>query len=255
VVSAAVPLPPDVDFREALAGDVPLYGLSLLRNDKKKIFGIPDGIDPRGGALVPTEIKSHKDAQKHDLWELAFYWLLLEPYRTRRDLEPRGRLILRRNGLPEEAEAELEPGHFERVKKVPTEIRRARYYGVRPRVCSCPVCSGVLHEQIAEATRAGKDLTMIWGIDRAYAEALEAIGLSNYEALIECDPSMVVAAFRERGYWVSVDIVESWRHHARCYVQAKPVVFGPPPPVANSFIALDLEYDSHVWLIGLPRRL
>jgi hypothetical protein len=47
VVSAAVPLPPDVDFREALAGDVPLYGLSLLRNDKLKIFGIPDDIDPR----------------------------------------------------------------------------------------------------------------------------------------------------------------------------------------------------------------
>jgi hypothetical protein len=220
VVSTAVVTPPDVGFREALAGDVPIYGLPLLRNDKLKIFGIPDGIDPRAGALVPIEIKSHKNLQKTDLLELAFYWLLLEPYRTRRDVEPSGRLILRRNCLPEESEVRLETWPFERVKKVLTEIRRARYYGVRPRVCSCPVCSGVLRDKIAAATQAAKDLTMIWGIDRAYAAALETMGLSNYGALANCDPEAVVAAFRELGYFVSVRIVDSWQRHAHSYLQA-----------------------------------
>jgi hypothetical protein len=93
VTSTGVPLPAGVDFQQALTGDVPFHGLPVLRNEKRHIIGRPDGIDPAAGALVPIEIKSHKDVKRTDLWELAFYWMLLEPYRSRdqRDAEPRGR--------------------------------------------------------------------------------------------------------------------------------------------------------------------
>lgn len=190
VTSTAVPLPAGVDFEQALTGDVPFHGLPVLRNEKRKIIGRPDGIDPAGGALVPIEIKSHKDVKRTDPWELAFYWMLLEPYRTRdqRDAEPRGRLILRRDGVPVEEPVDLEPEHFSKVRVTLQLIRSARYYGVKPRVCNCPACSGPLREQIAEATRANKDLSMIWGVGRHYARALEALGLTNYEALADCDP-------------------------------------------------------------------
>jgi predicted RecB family nuclease len=112
---------------------------------------------------------------------------------------------------------------------------------------------GPLRDQIAEATRANKDLSMIWGVGRHYARALEALGLPNYDALADCDPELVVESFRERGYCVSVGMVELWRRHARAYDQAAPIVFGPPPPVADKVIALDLEYDDpgHIWLIGI----
>jgi predicted RecB family nuclease len=257
VTSTTTPLPPEVDLDQALTGERPFYGLPVLRNQKLKILGVPDGIDPAGGALVPIEIKSHKDVKPTDLWELAFYWMLLEPYRPRdqRIAQPRGRLILRRDGLPVEVPVDLKPEHFSRVRVTLALIRRARYYGVKPRVCNCPACSGPLREQIAEATRANKDLSMIWGIGRKYAPALEAVGLSNYDALADCHPGLVVEGLRERGCNnVSVGMVEMWRRHARAYDQAAPVVFGPAPPVADRFIALDLEYDDdpgHMWLIGV----
>jgi predicted RecB family nuclease len=251
VISEIAPLPPEMSFEQALIGDAPIYGLPLIRNERLKILGIPDGIDPADGALVPIEIKSHKDVRRTDLLELAFYWLLLKPYRTRQDTEPRGRLILRRNGIPETVEVGLEPTQFAGVRKLLGDIRRARYYGVRPRVCNCPVCAGVLREQVAASTRARKDLTMIWGIDHAYADALEDMGIPDYPALIGCDPQTIVDAFRERGYFVSAGIVDSWRHHADAYMQAAPVVFGPAPDVGDRFIALDLEYDALVWLIGV----
>ena len=255
VTSAAAPLPAGVDFDQALTGEAPFYGVPVLRNEKREIVGRPDGIDPAGGALVPIEIKSHKDVKNTDLWELALYWMLLEPYRARdqRDAEPRGLLILRRDGLPVEVPVSLEPEHFARVRVTLQLIRSARYYGVKPRVCDCPACSGPLREQIAEATRVDKDLSMIWGVGRHYAPALEALGLSDYDALAGCDPELVVEGFRKRGYFVSVERVELWRRHARAYDQAAPVVFGPAPPVADRFIALDLEYDDpgHIWLIGV----
>jgi predicted RecB family nuclease len=251
VISEIAPLRSEISLEQALIGDAPVYCLPLIRNDRLKLLGIPDGIDPADGALVPIEIKSHKDVQQSDLLELAFYWLLLKPYRARHDTEPRGRLILRRDGIPETLDVEIERKHLARVRKLLGDMRRARYYGVRPRVCNCPVCAGVLREQITTSTRASKDLTMIWGINRAYAEALEDMGVLDYPALIGCDSQAIVESFRERGYFVSAGIVDSWRHHASAYVQAAPVVFGNGPDVGGRFIAVDLEYDALVWLIGV----
>src|SRR5713101_4029538 len=70
-----------------------LFDPPLLFNAKLGIFGKLDAIDTAQGALIPVEIKSHKTAQRSDELELAFYWMLLDPYRTKK-VSPRGCLIL-----------------------------------------------------------------------------------------------------------------------------------------------------------------
>src|SRR5262245_3732465 len=122
--------------------------------------------------MIPVEVKSHKNIQRSDELELAFYWLLLDPHRTR-TLSPRGCLLLRRNGGEEQVEVEIRPNRLEQVRGLLQEIRDARRIGVQPRICACTVCSGILRDEIDRATLEKKDLTRIWGIGRAYARRLE----------------------------------------------------------------------------------
>jgi predicted RecB family nuclease len=99
-----------------------------------------------------------------------------------------------------------------------------------------------------------KDLTRIWGLGRRFAVGLRKIGIVDYEALMKCDPAEVVTALRQQNLNVSLDKLELWRRHAESYCTGQAIFFGPPPPVKDSFIALDLEYEpfnSHIWLIGL----
>lgn len=234
-------------------GDATFMGLPVLYNRDRMLYGSPDGVRTAGGAMLPIEIKSHKDVQSTDLLELAFYWLLLDPHRTRGDVTPRGELILRRAGLTETVEVELDDEHFARVLELAEAVRAARRDGVKPRVCKCPACRGILREEVLRVTSACKDLSMIWGINRR-ADLLEALGIPDYEALVACDPGRVVTDLRARGDYVSALQVESWQLHALAYRCAAPVLFGPAAPVGDSFLTLDLEYDpmvSFIWLAGV----
>jgi len=115
--------------------------------------------------------KSHRDVRRTDELELAFYWLLLDPLRTRQIDEPQGRLILRRDGVPVDIDIEIIPERFDEVRRLVRDIRHARRHGVRPRVCGCVACRGPLREQIRRRTRDCRDLTLIWGIGRMYVRA------------------------------------------------------------------------------------
>lgn len=226
-----------------------LYGLPMLENPELEIFGVPDGVSTAGGALLPVEIKSHMHVRSTDVLELAFYWLLLEPYRTRR-CSPRGYLILRRDGRDEEVPVELTDRNFADVHRRVAEVRNARKRGVQPRICSCSMCSGVMRDEIARVTRAGKDLSMLRGIGRTYAGALERLGIVNYGALLTRDPMAVVDGLRPLGLHVSTRTVRQWQCHAQAYEEGRAVRRGRPP-VGSSFIAVDLEFTpSHIWLVG-----
>lgn len=254
VASLASPPPEKVGFPELLTQDVTVIGLPMVENRELKLLGAPDGVITAGGALLPIEAKSHKDVRRTDELELAFYWLLLEPLRARQLNQPRGRLILRRDGLPVEVDVEIPPERFDEVRRLIREIRRVRREGVRPRVCACAACRGPLREQIRQRTRDCRDLTLISGLGRVYALALEALGIADYEDLIACDREAIVAGLRERRLFVSVGEVECWSRHAESYRDARPLVFAPPPAVGDSFMLLDLEYDSfkrNIWLIGV----
>jgi predicted RecB family nuclease len=237
------------------ATDAKLLGLPVLENEELMIFGAPDGVDAASGALLPVEIKSHKDVRRSDELELAFYWMVLEPYRTRQVDEPTGLLLLRRDGQPAEVEVSLAPRRFEQVNALLGEIRKAREKGVRPRTCSCPACSGPLRKEINRRTRKGKDLTLIFGISRTHATTFEEVGIKNYEDLAACDEGSLRKRLRDVGTYLSLAQIEQMRFHACSYQEARPILFGEPAPEDDSFIALDLEYNTFgaelVWLVGL----
>jgi CRISPR/Cas system-associated exonuclease Cas4 (RecB family) len=202
-----------------------LFGVPVFENPTLEIYGKPDAIDTAQGALVPVEVKSHKAVQRSDELELAFYWMLLEPHRTK-VVSPRGYLLLRRNGIEEQVEVEIRPYWFERVHTLLQEIREARAHGVLPRICACTVCSGVMRDKINRATLANKDLTRLWGIGRVYARHLEEIGIKSYEELLEVDSASLVEKLRKQRCFVSLRQVDRWKHHAASYSSCSPVFFG-----------------------------
>lgn len=229
-----------------------MFGVPIFGNPELQIYGQPDAIDTAQGALFPVEVKSHKDVQRSDELELAFYWMLLEPLRTR-TASPRGFLLLRRNGVEEPVEINIRPQRFEQVRGLLKEIRDARDHGVRPRICACTVCSGVMRDEIRRIKNANKDLTMIWDIGLSRARHLEGIGISTYDELLALESATIVAKLRERKCYISPAQAERWKHHATSYSTSSPVVFGDPPPLDGSYLALDLEYEPGrlIWLVGI----
>ena len=175
----------------------------------------------------------------------------MTPYRAAEPGERRGRLILRSDGVPCEIEVRLTPERFAELDAVIAQVRHARRHGVRPRVCGCSVCSGPVREQIAKQTWAGRDLTLIWGIGRQIAAHLEAVGIADFDGLCRHDTARVAAILCARRVGVSTAQVTGWIEHARSYREGRAVMFGPPRPIAGSFIALDLEYDTSVWLTAV----
>jgi predicted RecB family nuclease len=240
-------------LRTAMAGDEIFLGLlPTLENRALKLFGRPDGIDAALGAALPIEVKSHHDVQRTDELELAFYWRLLEPWRTGRVRPPRGWLVLRRAEGPELVEVEIPPARFEQLDDLLLRVRLGRRYGVQPRICTCAVCSGVRREEVFTTAMRNRDLTLIFGIKRARAAALDQIGICDWEELIAAEPETIVAHLRACGDCVSAGHVLRWQQHARCWVSGEPVYLGESGlDVGERFIALDLEYGAFIWLVGL----
>jgi len=252
VLADTTPLPPNTDFRRLISKDVSVLGLpEIYRNHDLKILGRPDGVRTSKGALFPIEIKSHRDVSRTDELELAFYWLLLEPYRKLKGIEPRGYVVTRRDGDEVLREIVLRPGRFEEVSTILEAIREARRRGVKPRICGCPYCRHALRTGTLKEYLYAKDLTWIWGIGRRYAAELERLGLRSYEDLLSADPDRIAPKLRLRGLSVSPQMVAHWGHHARSYQAARPVVFGRDRCDFRDMLVLDLEYDRHIWLIGI----
>ena len=121
---APLPIKP-ADLPRVLAEEsIRLFNVPMFKNDSLEIYGKPDAIDTAQGALFPVEIKSHKDVQRSDELELAFYWMVLEPHRTK-TVSPRGYLLLRRNGIDEQVVVEIQPHRFDQVHGLLQEIRDA----------------------------------------------------------------------------------------------------------------------------------
>lgn len=243
--------PIDVQNLEDLfVQDTRVFQADRYENPALRIVGIPDGIDMAEGGLVPIEMKSHRRVQKSDRLELAFYWLLLEPIRTR-PIEPRGVLLLRdgESPTPKEESVDLTPGLLDEVQGLIGEVRRVKNATeMLPEICDCPYCRA--HQAEIEAKTPRSDLSRIWGIGPAYRRHLQSIGILNLEQLKVCDPAAVSTSMKVRKWGVSTRTVESWICHAESYDRGGPIIFGPAA-IPESYIALDLEYlPNHVWLIG-----
>lgn len=242
------------ELAELFTEDIKLVGIPTLENRERQIFGAPDGVDTAGGALAPIAIRAHKHVRRGDKLELAFQWMLLEPYRTREPQERRGILVLRRNHAPVPIEIELSDSYFEQVEALLEKIRSARETGVKARLCGCNVCSGPLQDRVSQQTHDGKDLTLLFEVGRGRASAFESVGIHDYKDIYLCDPQKTSEALREMGTHISPVQLEQMQFHARSYEEGRAILFGPPPKVSDSFIAVDLEYNSfrpHLWLIGI----
>src|SRR5713101_3958167 len=181
VAREAMPLPRDTDISTLIAADHHVIGFpGFLKNRAYKILGRPDGVRTAHGALLPIEIKSHREVTRLDELELAFYWMLLEPLRTNKTIDPTGYVIARVEGRPETIEVLLKPRRFDEVLRTLDSIRKARQDGVTPMICRCSVCSASdIRGEIVRANLEGKGLTLIHGIGRYFAGALEAQGIQT----------------------------------------------------------------------------
>ena len=254
VEETAMRLPAEpADLPRLFAKDrLTLLGLPVLENPDLKIRGAPDGVRAAAGALLPVEIKSHKNVEKTDELELAFYWLLLEPFRSRDISPPQGLLLLRRAGRVEPVEVELHAERFEEVLDLINDLRIARRDGVLPRVCDCPPCRRAQRE-LEPQMRSRGELTMIWGIGPRMAHHLEALDIARYEELSEVDPYALTDQLRQRGVCVSPSEVDRWRRQAASYASSQPEIFAQPPAISEPYFVLDVKYEAggQIWLIGL----
>lgn len=256
IVKHAIPLPEPVDLDEVFQREsIRIFGLPVFENEALSIYGCPDGVETERGALLPVEIKSHKEVRRTDELELAFYWMLLEPLRTKRTT-PKGVLILRDSDKPREVVVEIPSNRFDEVHHLLGEIREERRRRARPRVCKCFVCTNLMRDVVEEATAENKDLTLIFNVGHRLARALELMGIPNCEALLDYESSQVIRGLKEWNpkYFVSEAEIDRWKHHANAYVNSYPVLFGDAFPVGASFIAVDFEYLSPgalIWLIGV----
>lgn len=257
IVATAIPLPRDVDVSSLIAADRHIFGFpGLVENPAYKILGRPDGVRTAHGALLPIEIKSHREVTRLDELELAFYWLLLDPLRINKGVDPAGYVIARVDGRPETIEVPLKSNRFDEVLETLAAIRKARRDGVTPRICRCTVCSASeVRGEIVRATLEGKDLSLIHGIGRYFAEALEAFGVQSYEDLLTADAREVALRLRQNRIMnVSPGMVKKWAYHAMSFSRGAPVVFGKKRLDFEEMVALDCEYDDFdfsIWLIGV----
>jgi predicted RecB family nuclease len=204
-----------------------VLNVPTLRNPELGLLGRPDGIDMKGGVLKPIEIKSHRDVSRLDRLELAFYWLLLEPYRTIAS-EPAGQVLVRRDGLPVAVDAAVSPFDLDRVRELVDAVRGARRDGVIPEMCSCEVC--VTRPEVFEGARDRKDIRLLWEIGPKRSRALRAVGIDSWERLLNCETAIVLEQLRENGTPISPRRLEKCQHHARSYSCDRPQLFGNEPP-------------------------
>jgi predicted RecB family nuclease len=205
--------------------------------------------------MIPIEIKSHKDVTVLDELELAFYWMLLDPMRTRRRVKPRGVVVLRQPGSnePRVAKVPLSDERLDQVRALVSSVRAARRKGVTPLMCHCNVCSNLCEEDVMASLTSRQHVSLVWGVGRRFSYFLESMGYDTFPALLKANPAELADAFRAAGYrGVSEGVVTKWQLHAQSLQSSKPAFRQAPDPlhIGERYIALDLEYGDWVWLFG-----
>ena len=258
VVAAAKPVDiPAGSEAEYLRGEHTVVTAGrMFRNEDLRLRGSPDMIMSASGAVEPVEIKSHRRVLQSDLVELAFYWRLLKPLRSRQ-AEPVGWVFLRApDGSIVEVRVLIGKDIFAEVDGLIGAVRAARRDGVEPRYCRCPVCSGVRRDHVRRRVTETQDVSAVWGVGKRYAPIMRAFGAGTWGELIASDPDAITECLWEQGVAnASTRVVRRWQAHATALSSREPAwVTGPATfPVPTNYIAFDLEYNAEahdVWLIG-----
>ena len=198
VTAEAISVPVQVWWDGVWAGRIGFHP-PTLRSEQLRLYGRPDGLTSVGGVLVPIEIKSHKSVHVTDELELAFYWLVLQPYQRRPTRTPRGQLILRKpDGTEETVSLVLPRARLEQARELIEKVRLARTQGVEPRVCGCPACRW--DPDIQRLVEERHHVSLIYGVGWVYSDALAELGITTYDELLDADTATLADGMRNLGY-------------------------------------------------------
>ena len=151
---------------------------------------------------------------------------------------------------------ELLPSHFRKVEELILGVREARKHGVEPDVCDCPVC-GLRRSEVAQCVAKKRNLLQIMDVGPTYAMALKQMKVGSIPVLAAIeDPVLLADQMRQKGFSsISPLLVAQWHHHARAYIEDRPVRFLDERFAETNYIVLDLEWGDDVFLIGVLLRL
>jgi len=234
--NARKPIPAGLKERLArlLRGSIDPFKVNerVFDNFPLKIRGQPFAIDAAEGALFPAirGPKGDMDIKHSNKVELAFYWMLLAPHRTR-VAEARGYVLHAGKAGPVEA-VEL-AGYFDEVHRLLPKIRDARRHGIAPRVCNCNVCVHLASE-LHRAALKGKHISLIRDVGPARIAALEEGGINTYEQLLAMETAAIVVMLRQGNCGVSQNQVQRWKQHAMSYANGAPSICGEVIPIGES---------------------
>ncbi|QSE86572.1 ribonuclease H-like domain-containing protein [Rhodococcus koreensis] len=252
-----------------LTTDRLVYTNHLFINREYRFRGVPDGINIGNGRLEPVEIKNRRWVGRFDEFELAFYWVLLQPHRTVTAAEPAGWLQ-----LADEAGRAAEPIRvairaevIAAVHEVAHRARSVLVNGLEPFWCDCDVCAQDPQASLPSVRRTAP-VSVVNGIGRKKRAALEAGGITTVGRLAEMTTVDACEVFAATDLAIpSESTLQAWQAHAAVFIENRPRVQpGQHERVPDQFIALDLEYQSEapavVWLltaqtvgIGTPHRI
>jgi predicted RecB family nuclease len=225
---------------------------TIIRNHDIGIRGIPDLIDTANGAFIPYEIKSHSQVQPSDEWELAFYWLLLEPLRTK-NARPRGCVVLSDFST---VKVNLTQDLLLDVEMTIEEVREIESCPPQPTLGEeCKLCQ--LREQCTDHLVKKGRLSIIQNISYRRQSQFETLGIKNIAQLARAKPEHLNSRFMARfGNTPGVEEIHRMKCHALSYKSGKPYFFGSRDRIngltSAPLLVVDLEYSCPglVWLVG-----
>ena len=230
-----------------------IFGLPEYQNESAHISGRPDGLLNASSDLIPVVIKAHKDISEQDKLELAFFWRLLEPFRSKTKIEPSGVLVLMRDGVPfVEFSVQITERNFEQLDNTLASIKNSKIDGIKPRICNCNVCTDIKGEEVIEFLMKNKDIELVKGIGPAGAEAFRRAGFVRWTDLIGSKPEEVVNHLVSVGEKKSVETIIKYQKHAKSLESGEIVFLGEANDnnLPKDFIAFDLEWNKNfVWAI------
>ena len=240
---------------------------TVFMSEALRIAGKPHGVDKSRGAMIPVAVFSPswsltedgivqrpRKLTWRDRWGLAFYWLLLSPYRAAQSASPIAHVVLLTNYRTARAK-ELDVSLSTEVTDVEFVIEKVRQAktSVPPWQCGrCDICRGRDGHALGIA-RDTKSLSLVQGISFRHAVALERFGIFTYEDLLNA-----VSQTAAQQIGVSRRRLENWRSQAGVVATRRPEVKKALPIDPERMLILDIEHISEswncgatVWLIGV----